>query len=48
MVFCTGSMAIIGALNSGLMQDHEMLFAKSILDGVIAIVFAHHRRRVYS
>ncbi len=40
VVFCTGSMAIIGALNSGLMQDHEMLFAKSILDGVIAIVFA--------
>lgn len=40
VLFCTGSMAIIGSLNSGLMLDHEMLFAKSILDGVISIVFA--------
>lgn len=40
ILFCTGSMAIVGALNSGLQGNHEMLFAKSILDGVISIVFA--------
>jgi len=40
ILFCTGSMAIVGGLNSGLMANHEMLFAKSILDGVISIVFA--------
>jgi uncharacterized protein len=40
IIFCTGSMAIVGALNSGLQGNHEMLFAKSILDGVISIVFA--------
>lgn len=40
ILFCTGSMAIVGAMNSGLMGNHEMLFAKSILDGVISIVFA--------
>jgi uncharacterized membrane protein YqgA involved in biofilm formation len=40
ILYCTGSMAIIGAMNSGLLGDHEMLFAKSILDGVMAIVFA--------
>lgn len=40
ILFCTGSMAIIGAMNGGLMHDHNMLFAKAILDGVIAIVFA--------
>ena len=40
ILFCTGSMAIIGSLNSGLMLDHEMLFAKAILDGVISIIFA--------
>jgi uncharacterized membrane protein YqgA involved in biofilm formation len=40
ILFCTGSMAIIGSMNSGLMGNHEMLFAKSILDGVISIVFA--------
>ena len=40
ILFCTGSMAIVGAMNSGLSLDHNMLFAKSILDGVISIVFA--------
>ncbi|MDD2484588.1 MAG: DUF554 domain-containing protein [Eubacteriales bacterium] len=40
ILFCTGSMAIVGGLNSGLSGDHETLFAKSILDGVISIVFA--------
>lgn len=40
ILFCTGSMAIVGAMNSGLSGNHEMLFAKSILDGVISIVFA--------
>lgn len=39
ILFCTGSMAIVGAMESGLQGNHEMLFAKSILDGVIAIVF---------
>ena len=40
ILFCTGSMAIVGAMNGGLSHDHNMLFAKAILDGVIAIVFA--------
>ncbi|MBR0598065.1 DUF554 domain-containing protein [Sinanaerobacter chloroacetimidivorans] len=40
ILFCTGSMAIVGAMQSGLQGNHEMLFAKSILDGVISIVFA--------
>ena len=40
ILFCTGSMAIVGSMNSGLMGNHEMLYAKSILDGVISIVFA--------
>ena len=40
ILFCTGSMAIVGAMQSGLSGDHEMLFAKSILDGSISIIFA--------
>ncbi len=40
ILFCTGSMAIVGAMQSGLQGNHEMLFAKSILDGIISIVFA--------
>jgi uncharacterized membrane protein YqgA involved in biofilm formation len=39
ILFCTGSMAIVGAMQSGLQNNHEMLFAKSILDGAISVVF---------
>ena len=38
VIFCTGSMAVIGGMNSGLQANHEMLFAKSILDGVFSII----------
>jgi uncharacterized membrane protein YqgA involved in biofilm formation len=40
ILFCTGSMAIVGSMQSGLLGNHETLFAKSILDGSIALVFA--------
>lgn len=39
LLFCVGSMAIVGALESGLTGDHRTLYAKSVLDGVAAIVF---------
>ncbi|AEF82381.1 DUF554 domain-containing protein [Leadbettera azotonutricia] len=39
ILFCTGSMAIVGSMQSGLLGNHETLFAKSILDGSISIVF---------
>jgi uncharacterized membrane protein YqgA involved in biofilm formation len=39
IIFCTGSMAIVGSLQSGLQGNHETLFAKSILDGSISLVF---------
>lgn len=40
LLFCVGAMAIVGALNDGLTGDHTTLFAKSLLDGIIAVVFA--------
>lgn len=40
LLFCVGSMAIMGSLQSGLMNNHEILLTKSIMDGVIAVVFA--------
>jgi uncharacterized membrane protein YqgA involved in biofilm formation len=40
ILFCTGSMAIVGSMQSGLLGNHETLFAKSILDGSISVVFA--------
>ncbi|QTA79713.1 DUF554 [Desulfonema limicola] len=40
LLFCVGSMAIVGSMESGLAGNHQTLFAKSILDGVASIVFA--------
>jgi len=40
LVFCVGAMAIVGSLEDGLTGDTGTLFAKSILDGVISIIFA--------
>lgn len=38
ILFCTGAMAIVGSINSGLLGDNTTLTIKAILDGVIAIV----------
>ncbi|TCL59833.1 hypothetical protein EDD76_10320 [Kineothrix alysoides] len=40
LLFCVGAMAIVGSLQSGLMGNHEMLFGKSILDFIMAVVFS--------
>lgn len=40
LVYCIGAMAIVGSLESGLMNNHDTLFAKSVLDGISAIIFA--------
>lgn len=40
LVYCVGSMAIVGSLNDGILHKPDILFAKSALDGVISIVFA--------
>jgi len=39
ILFCTGSMAVVGSLNSGLQGNHDILFAKSVLDGALSVVF---------
>ena len=39
LLFCIGAMGIVGSLQSGLTGNHETLFAKSILDGIISIIF---------
>ena len=40
LIFCVGSMAIVGSIQSGLVGNHEILFAKSILDGIISMTMA--------
>ncbi|MDC3414920.1 DUF554 domain-containing protein [Terrihalobacillus insolitus] len=38
LIFVIGAMAVIGALDSGLRGDHEVLITKSIIDGFVALV----------
>jgi uncharacterized membrane protein YqgA involved in biofilm formation len=40
LVFCAGSMAIVGSLEDGVNGNSDILFAKSALDGIAAMVFA--------
>ena len=40
LVFCIGSMAIVGSLEDGLNQNSDILVAKSIIDGIAAMIFA--------
>src|SRR5690625_2243470 len=40
LLFVVGAMAILGALDSGLRGDHEILYIKSILDGFASFVLS--------
>ena len=40
ILYCVGAMAIMGSLQSGLENQHDILFAKSILDFCSAVIFA--------
>ncbi len=40
LLYCIGSMAIMGALEEGLNGNSDILFAKSLLDGVTSIAFS--------
>ena len=40
LLYCVGAMTIIGSINSGLTGDHSVLFTKSVIDMISAIVLA--------
>lgn len=40
LVYCIGAMAIVGSLQDGINGDAGILYAKSMLDGISAVVFA--------
>lgn len=40
LVYCVGSMAILGSIQSGLSGNHEILFSKALLDGIMSISMA--------
>ncbi|WP_173918111.1 DUF554 domain-containing protein [Halobacillus sp. Marseille-Q1614] len=38
LIFVIGALAVIGALDGGLRNDHEILITKAIIDGFVALV----------
>lgn len=40
LIFVIGAMAILGALDSGIRENHDILYTKSIIDGFTSIVLA--------
>jgi len=40
LMYCVGSMAIVGSLESGLTGNHDTLFAKATLDGIVSIILS--------
>jgi uncharacterized membrane protein YqgA involved in biofilm formation len=39
LIYCIGAMAIVGSIQDGLVGDHQILYAKSTLDGITAVIF---------
>ena len=40
VLFCTGSMAIVGAMEDGLAGNRDILFSKAAMDGITSMIFA--------
>lgn len=40
LVYCVGSMAILGSIQSGLTGRHDILFSKAVIDGIASVSMA--------
>ena len=40
LIFVIGAMGVLGALNSGLQNDHDLLISKGIIDGFTSIILS--------
>lgn len=40
LLFCAGPMTILGSINEGLGQGHELLFTKAMMDGLSSLILA--------
>jgi len=40
LMYCVGSMAIVGSLESGLTGNHATLFAKATIDGIVSVILS--------
>ncbi|MGG3886829.1 DUF554 domain-containing protein [Brevibacillus panacihumi] len=39
LVYCIGAMGVLGAMDSGLRNNHDILYTKALIDGFSAIIF---------
>lgn len=39
LVYCIGAMAIVGSIQEGLTGDASILYAKSLIDGTVSVIF---------
>ncbi len=40
LIYCVGAMAILGAMDGGIRNNHDVLYTKAMLDGFSSIIFA--------
>jgi uncharacterized membrane protein YqgA involved in biofilm formation len=40
LLFCVGSMGILGSIEDGIRGAHDILFAKAVIDGILAMILA--------
>lgn len=40
LLFCVGSMSIMGSFDAGLRSDYDIIFAKSAMDGIMAVTLS--------
>lgn len=40
LLMCVGAMSVVGAMNAGLRGDNTLLFTKTVMDGITAIMLA--------
>lgn len=40
LLFCVGSMSIMGSFEAGLRSDYDIIFAKSAMDGIMAVTLS--------
>ena len=40
LIFCVGAMAVMGSLEAGLRDNHQILITKAIIDGIASVILA--------
>jgi len=40
VLFCVGTMTIVGSFKAGIEKDYQLLFAKSVMDGAVSVLLA--------